>query len=136
MVIFDWKVVPVGIDISNNAVHPTKGLVHFQTIYRTDSPGKIEFSYLEDSDPEQMDGEYATIGVQSGESNRAVAWLVCISSWLVKYKGSLIAYEIYRQFSIFADKGAYKWSSFQKGSIHPGLSLVLNTVTGQVEVIN
>lgn len=48
-------------------ITPTYGLCHFQLTYCTNKPNHVEFVYMEDSKGECLNGEMATIGVQSGK---------------------------------------------------------------------
>jgi hypothetical protein len=65
-VTFDWRVTSADITDTNDI---KDGLCRFKVVYRKDHPDFVEFIYGGDSDVDELDGEFATVGVQSGESH-------------------------------------------------------------------
>lgn len=63
-VTFDWNVVPAKSPLDNG----NTSICHFQMIYNTKKPNKVEFVYATNSDAMGLNGEFATIGIQWRES--------------------------------------------------------------------
>lgn len=123
-VTFDWRIVTSDMQ-SNPANH---GLYHFQMIYRVEIPNQVEFVYKGDSDQVHLDGESATIGVQWRKCEIRLCWLERRSdrrSWPLDI--SLIH-------PLHSAGGAYQYASSQKHSVKPGMRLLFDTLTGEVDI--
>lgn len=73
---------------------------------------------MEDSNGECLNGESATIGVQSGK----LFFHASKSAFLITF------------FRILLADGAYQFPTFKKNSVTPGMTLMFDTMTGDVDL--